>query len=219
VLTPGTASAAAGGNVTLRYNVLSNEETEERIRLRIEAAPGWRLLDTDASNRNGCWRRFRALKGAHHQASDDAEVGKRQLVRLVVLFVDEPGELDARAFVSVSKHGNKAGVPTISGTWTAGLSRVDAGGWNEAQKTGAISLATKFNAKSSLSFSYDDGRRDENLSNFRYTEDQRTRVTTTLRHAGWELNLGNSISSRVTPWWVRMSSDVAPRPGGRRADS
>jgi hypothetical protein len=197
VLTPGTASAAAGGNVTLRYNVLSNEETEERIRLRIEAAPGWRLLDTDAEQQERVLEAFQGIEGELTiRLPDDAEVGKRQLVRLVVLFVDEPGELDARAFVSVSKHGNKAGVPTISGTWTAGLSRVDAGGWNEAQKTGAISLATKFNAKSSLSFSYDDGRREENLSNFRYTEDQRTRVTTTLRHAGWELNLGNSISSQ-----------------------
>jgi hypothetical protein len=197
VLTPGTATGAAGGNVTLRYNVLSNEETEERIRLRIEAAPGWTLLDTEAEQQERVLEAFQGIEGELTiRLPEDAEVGKRQLVRLVVLFVDEPGELDARAFVSVSKHGNNAGVPTISGTWTAGLSRVDTSGLDEAQKTGAINLATKFNAKSSVSFSYDDGRRGENLSNFRYTEDQRMRVTTTLRHAGWELNLGNSISSQ-----------------------
>jgi hypothetical protein len=196
VLTPGTATAAAGGNVTLRYNVLSNEETEERIRLRFEAAPGWTLLDTAAEQQERVLEAFQGIEGELTiRLPEDAEVGKRQLVRLVVLFVDEPGELDARAFVSVAKHGNKAGVPAISGTWTAGLSRVDTGGLDDAQKTGAISLATKFNAKSTVSFSYDDGRRAENLSNFRYVEDQRMRVTTTLRYEGWEFNLGNSISS------------------------
>jgi hypothetical protein len=88
---------------------------------------------------------------------------------------------------------SKPGVPTISATSTLGFSRLGAGGYDAAQRAGALSLSSKFGKQSSFSFSYDQGLR-ENLSNYRY-EELRTRVTGSLRHAGWDIGFGNYVSS------------------------
>jgi hypothetical protein len=192
VLEPRTA--APGAAIKLRYMISSYEDTDTRVRMRIEAGPGWMLLDTDNERRELLLEKWENIEGELYVLlPDDARVGERQLVRLLVELVGEPGVIQAQDYVSVGRRGGvKSGGPVMAATVTVGLSRLG-GGMDQAQQATAVSMSTKFRRDSTFSMFYDRGLR-ENLSNFRF-EEQRTRLSGNLRHAGWDVTFGNYVSS------------------------
>ena len=102
--------------------------------------------------------------------------------------------MEARGYVSVVKRGMiKPGVPTASVTSTVGMSNLGSD-VTEPRRADALTVSTKFPRGTSFSFVYDRGQQ-ETLTNFRSEEELRTRVTGNLRHAGWDLSFGNSLSS------------------------
>ena len=126
---------------------------------------------------------------------ENAQLQERQLIRLLVAVVGEPGEIEARGHVSVVKRARgKPGVPTVVGTSTVGMTRLGMAGVTGALKRGALTVSTKFGRDSSFSLSYNQGLA-ENLTNFREDVEDRTRTAGNLRHAGWEANFGNYIPS------------------------
>jgi len=195
-LTPVTRAASPGGSAKLRYLVVSNEETDERVRLRVEAGPGWRLLDPEVLQQELLLEAWDKIEGEFDLVvSEEAQIGQRQLVRLFVSVVGDPGEMDARGYVSVVKRGRiKPGVTTASVTSTVGMSNLASGGVTEPRRADALTVSTKLPGGSSVSFAYDRGPQ-ENLTNFRTEEELRTRLIGNIRHAGWDLSFGNSLSS------------------------
>ena len=63
-LTPVTRAASPGGSAKLRYTVVSNEETDERVRLRVEPGSGG-----GSSIRRFCSRNCRWKRGIRSKAS------------------------------------------------------------------------------------------------------------------------------------------------------
>ena len=105
-LTPVTRAASPGGSAKLRYTVVSNEETDERVRLRVEAGSGWRLLDLEVLQQELLLEAWDKIEGEFDVVvSEEAQIGERQLVRLFVAVAGEPGEMEARGYVSVVKRG------------------------------------------------------------------------------------------------------------------
>jgi hypothetical protein len=216
IVTP--RAAAPGSLVQLRYIIDSYEETDERVRLRLEAGPGWRLVDAEVTEREMLLEAKEAIEGEFYlRIPDDARIGDRQLVRLFVEVVGESGELQATNHVSVVKRGGaKPGVPLISGTSTFGLSQLGIGGVKAAQRVGALTLSSTFNRSSSFSVSFDQGLL-ENLSNFRY-EEERTRLSGNLRRGQWDVSFGNYVNAQgnaVTGPYVRGRGASVRRLSGR----
>jgi hypothetical protein len=211
-------AAAPGSAIKLVYTISSYEDTDERVRLRIEAGPGWNLLDNGVEGRQLLLEKWENIEGELYMlVPDDARVGDRQLVRLLVELVDEAGVIQAQAYASVSQRGGaRPGVPSISTTATVGLSRLGAGGFEGTQKLAAVTMSTKFGRQSTLSFFYDRGLRAQ-LSNFRF-EEARTRLSGNLRHAGWDVSFGNYVPSPghslSGPYVLGRGASVS-RPAGR----
>lgn len=188
-------AAAPGAAIKLLYMISSYEDQDVRVRMRIEAAPGWKLLDTGVEQRELLLEKWENIEGELYLiVPDGARIGDRQLVRFLVELVGEPGLVQAQDYVSVSRRGGaRPGVPVISTTTTVGLSRLGAGGLQNAQKARSVTVSTRFGRESTFSFFYDRALR-ENLSNFRFQE-QRTRLSGNVRHAGWDVTFGNYVSS------------------------
>jgi hypothetical protein len=212
---PVPRAAAPGGVVKLMYAIFSYEDTDERVRLRVDAGPGWRLLDAEAAERDIFVEAWEVVEGELYlQVPEDATIGDRQLVRLFAEVVGEPGEIEGRNFVSVVKRGGaKPGVPTITGTSAFGLSQLGA---DASRRSGGLELSSRFGKTSTFSFSYDHGLQNT-LSNYRY-EEARTRVSGTLRHAGWDVSFGNYVSAQgnaLNGPYVRGRGASVRRPTGR----
>jgi hypothetical protein len=213
---PVPRSAAPGGVVKLMYTIYSYEENDERVRLRVNA-PGWRLLDPEAAERDILVEAWEIVEGELYVVvPEGAAVGDRQLVRLLAEVVGESGEIEAKNYVSIAKSGgSKPGVPTITGASTFGLSQLGLAGIDGSRQSGALELSSKFGKASNFSFSFDQGLQT-NLSNFRY-EEERTRVTGNLRHAGWDVSFGNYVSAQgnaLTGPYVRGRGASIRRPSG-----
>jgi hypothetical protein len=187
-------AAAPGAAIRLAYTISSYEAQDERVRVRIEAGPGWKLLDGGIGRRELLLEKWENIEGELYLVvPGDARVGDRQLVRLIVELLGETGMVQAQAYVSVSRRGGaRPGVPIMSSTATMGVSRLGAGGFKAAQKARSMTMSTRF-GRSTFSLFYDRGLR-ENLSNFRF-EEQRTRLSGNLRHRGWDVSFGNYVSS------------------------
>jgi hypothetical protein len=216
-LTPVQRSAPPGGAVRFRFSIYNNEPTEERLRLRVLAAPGWTLTDSELEQREWPIEPYGSIEqDIDITIPDDARVGDRPLVRLLVEVVGQPGEIEALSFASVVKGGGvKPGVPLVSGSSTFGYSQLGARGVDPAQRTGALTLSSKFGPTSNFSFSYDHGI-EQNLSNYRY-EGAQTRVTGSLRHAGWDASFGNYVSAQgnaITGPYVLGRGVSVQRPAG-----
>ena len=216
-ITPVQRSAPPGGAVRFRFSIYNNEPTEERLRLRVLAAPGWTLTDSELEQREWPIEPYGSIEqDIDITIPDDARVGDRPLVRLLVEVVGQPGEIEALSFASVVKGGGvKPGVPLVSGSSTFGYSQLGARGVDPAQRTGALTLSSKFGPTSSFSFSYDHGI-EQNLSNYRY-EGAQTRVTGSLRHAGWDASFGNYVSAQgnaITGPYVLGRGVSVQRPAG-----
>ena len=194
-LTPVQRSAPPGGAVRFRFSIYNNEPKEDRLRLRILAAPGWTVTDSTLEQREWPIEPYGSIEqDIDITIPDDAPIGDRPLVRLLVEVIGHPGEIEALSYASVVKGGGvKPGVPLVSGSSTFGFSQLGAGGEDPARRTGALTLSSKFGSSSSLSFSYDHGI-EQNLSNYRY-EGAQTRLTGSLRHAGWDASFGNYVSA------------------------
>ena len=211
-------AAAPGSAIKLLYTISSYEDKDERVRLRIEAGAGWTLLDTAIEQRELLLERWENIEGELYLVvPDDARVGDRQLVRLLVELIDDGGVIQAQQYASVSRRGGaKPGAPTISATASVGLSRLGASGLGGAQKLAAATLSTKFGRQSTFSLFYDRGLREQ-LSNFRF-EEGRTRLSGNLRHAGWDVTFGNYIPSPghslAGPYVLGRGASVS-RPAGR----
>jgi len=216
-LTPVQRSAPPGGAVRFRFSIYNNEPTEDRLRLRILAAPGWTLTDSELEQREWPIEPYGSIEqDIDITIPDDARIGDRPLVRLLVEVVGQPGEIEALSFASVVKGGGvKPGVPLVSGSSTFGYSQLGASGVDPAQRTGALTLSSKFGPTSSFSFSYDHGI-EQNLSNYRY-EGAQTRVTGSLRHAVWHASFGNYVSAQgnaITGPYVLGRGVSVQRPAG-----
>jgi hypothetical protein len=216
-ITPVQRSAPPGGAVRFRFSIYNNEPTEERLRLRVLAAPGWTLTDSELEQREWPIEPYGSIEqDIDITIPDDARVGDRPLVRLLVEVVGQPGEIEALSFASVVKGGGvKPGVPLVSGSSTFGYSQLGARGVDPAQRTGALTLSSKFGPTSNFSFSYDHGI-EQNLSNYRY-EGAQTRVTGSLRHAGWDASFGNYVSAQgnaITGPYVLGRGVSVQRPAG-----
>ena len=195
-LTPVQRSAPPGGTVRFRVSIYAIEPKEDRLRIRILAPPGWTLTDSELEQRE--WRI--EPYGSIEQDIDitipeDARVGDRPLIRLLVEVAGQPEEIEALSSASVIKSGGaKPGVPLVSGSSTFGYSQLGASGVDPAQRTGALTLSSKFGPTSSFSFSYDHGI-EQSLSNYRY-EGAQTRLAGSLRYAGWDASFGNYVSAQ-----------------------
>jgi hypothetical protein len=211
-------AAPPGGAVRLRFSVVNLEETDQQVRLRVVAGPGWTVLNPEFTERDWLIERFNWIQGEIDLGvPDEAQVGDRELVRLLVQLVGEPGEIEARNYVSVAKGGGiKPGVATASGSVTAGLSQLGIAGLGSTRQVRAVVLSSKFGPDSNFSLSIDQGLQ-ENLSNFRY-EEARTRVSGSLRYGGWMVNFGNLVSAPGNalsgPFVLGLGARVQ-RPAGR----
>jgi hypothetical protein len=217
-LTPVQRSAPPGGAVRLHFSIVNLQETDVRLRLRVVGGPGWKLVDPEVERREWFIQRLNWIQDEIDLAlPNDAPVGERQLVRLLVEEVGGLSEIEARNYVSVSKRGGaKPGVPIVAGSSTFGLSQLGAGGLDAAQRSRALTFSSKFGPKSNFSFSYDRGL-EENLSNYRYEEAQ-TRITGNVRHAGWDASFGNYVAAQgnaLTGPFVLGRGVSVKRPAGR----
>ena len=211
-------AAAPGAAIKLLYLVSSYEPEDARVRLRIEAGAAWNVLDAGITGRELFLEKWENLEGELYLlVPENARLGDRQVIRLVVEVDGETGVLHAEASVSVARRGGvKPGVPTISTTTTVGLSRLGAAGLDHTQKARSVAMSTKFGRGSAFSVFYDHGLR-ENLSNFRF-EEQRTRFSGNVRHAGWDVVFGNYVSSpahTLTGPFVLGRGLTVTRPAGR----
>ncbi len=195
-LTPVQRSAPPGGAVRFRFSIYANEPKEDRLRLRIIAPPGWAVTDSELEQREWRIEPFGSIEQEIDiTIPEDARIGDRPLVRLLVEVVGQPGEIEALSFASVVKGGGvKPGVPLVSGSSTFGYAQLGASGVDPAERTGALTLSSKFGPTSSFSFSYDRGI-EQNLSNYRY-EGAQTHLTGSLRYAGWDASFGNFVSAQ-----------------------
>jgi hypothetical protein len=216
-LTPVQRSAPPGGAVRFRVSIYAIEPKEDRLRIRILAPPGWTVTDSELEQRE--WRI--EPYGSIEQDIDitipeDARVGDRPLIRLLVEVAGQPEEIEALSSASVIKSGGaKPGVPLVSGSSTFGYSQLGASGVDPAQRTGALTLSSKFGPTSSFSFSYDHGI-EQSLSNYRY-EGAQTRLAGSLRYAGWDASFGNYVSAQgnaITGPFVLGRGVSVQRPAG-----
>lgn len=215
---PVPRAVAPGGVVKLMYSIFSYEDADQRVRLRVDAGPGWRLLDQEIADREVLVEAWEIAEGELYvMAPEDAKVGDRQLVRVLAEVVGEPGEIEGKNYVDIAKRGgSKPGVPTVTGSSTFGLSQLGVAGLDASRRSGALELSSKFSKTSNFSFSFDQGLQT-NLSNFRY-EEERTRVVGSFRHAGWDIGFGNFVSAQgnaLTGPYVRGRGASVRRPGGR----
>jgi hypothetical protein len=216
-LVPVQRGAPPGSAVRLRFSIVNLEETEERLRLNVVAGHGWRLADHELQQREWIVDTYDWIEGEFDLlVPDNAPVGDRQMIRLLVEVVGDPGAIEAQTYVSVTKRGGiRPGVPTVSGSATVGLSQLGVSGLHSAQRVRAVTFASK-RGQSAFSFSYDQGL-NENLSNFRY-EEARTRLTGNLRHRGWIVNFGNYVAApgnALTGPFVLGRGASVQRPTGR----
>ena len=188
-------AAAPGSAIKLLYMISSYEDEDERVRLSIEAAPGWRLLDPGNDKRELLLERWENIEGELYLVvPDEARVGDRQVVRLLVELVDEGGVVQAQDHATVSRRGGaRPGVPVVAATATLGASRLGARGMGPPQWLAGATASTRFGNGSLFSLFFDRGLRGM-FSNFRF-EEARTRISGSLRHRGWEVAFGNYLPS------------------------
>ncbi|MDP1572148.1 MAG: hypothetical protein Q8L86_19295 [Vicinamibacterales bacterium] len=206
-----------GAPVRIFFTVSSYEDGESRLRLRIHGGAGWTLLYPEVEEKEWLLGAWEDIEGEIHLLiPEDAAVGERQLVRLLVDIVGEPEGIEALTHVSIVKRGvARPGVSIMSGSSTIGMSQ-SGGGNVHPQVLGALSLSSTFGRRSHFSVSYDQGLR-QTLSNSRY-EEAHTRVSGSLRHQGWDLSFGNYVSSvggALTGPYVRGRGAGVRRIAGR----
>ena len=213
-------AAAPGSAIKVAYVISSYADEDERVRLKLEAGSGWRLLDSGIEKLELLLERWENIEGELYLVvPDDARVGDKQRVRLLVELVDEGGVIQAQDQATVSRRGGaKPGVPMVAATGTVGVSRLGAGAIGPPQLLAAASASTAFGKGSLFSLFFDRGLRGM-FSNFRF-EEARTRLSGNLRHRGWEVNFGNFVPSPghtlAGPYVVGRGASVS-RPAGRMA--
>ncbi len=195
---PRPDAAAPGGRVRLRFTIVSNEETDEHLRLRVAAGPGWRLANPEElEQRDWLLEAWDEIQGdLTLLVPEDADEGSRQLVRLLVEVAGEPGVVEGRTYVSVlsdSRGASDSDMRTLSGSARLGMWRLGGGGIDNAQSLGAFEVASEFAERRNLSFSYERGLRD-NQSNYRYDE-RRTQIDGQLNIDNWNFTFGNLLPS------------------------
>jgi hypothetical protein len=183
-----------GGSVKLRFTIVSNEEAGHRLRLRVGAAAGWQLGPDDEEREWVVDAFSRLTDEVDMMVPEDATPGERQLVRLLVQAVGDPGVVEAQAYVAVVGSGNQVGGGSLSGSWSAGVSRLSGGG--DAFAVGGLEMASSFGNGGALTFSFDRGLESE-LSNYRYT-DEPAFVEGSLKYAGWDVTVGTRLFSPGT---------------------
>jgi hypothetical protein len=184
-----------GGRVKLRFTVVSSEEAGHRLRLRVAAAAGWQLGPDDEEREWVIDAFSRVTDEVELMVPEDATPGERQLVRLLVQAVGDPGVVEALAYVTVVGSGNRVGGGSLSGSWSAGVSRLSSG-IGEGYPVGGLEMASGFGNGGALTFSFDRGLESE-LSNYRYT-DEPAFVEGSLKYAGWDVTVGNRVFSPGT---------------------
>lgn len=188
---PAPRTAAPGGAVKLMYTIFNYEETDERVRLRIDEDGGWQVVDPAVAAQEFVVDALDVLEGELYvRASESAPTGQRQRIRLLVEVVRTPGLAVGQNYVSIVKRGSASpDAPSVEGSTTVGLSGI--GG--KADRATAFTMATTFARESSLTVAYERGLRDS-FSSYRYEQDA-ARITGAVRHGGWGVSFGNAVSS------------------------
>jgi hypothetical protein len=198
--------AGPGSLVKLLYTIFSYEDTDERVTLRVVGGPGWVLADPEVEQRELVLEAWEEIEGELFlKIPEDAKIGDRQLVRLLVEVVGEAGEVEAQTLVSVAKRGGaRPGVPTLTATAGVAATHAQSSRFDSASTAGQFELSGKLDTQTTVSFAY---RRRvlDNMSNFRF-EHEVTRITGSLRRGTWLLSFGNQVSAQgnaVTGPYVR----------------
>jgi hypothetical protein len=214
---PAPNATSPGTVVRLMYTVFNYEETPQRVRLRVDAGAGARVLDPSLEGREWIIEPSDEIDGEIHvMVPEGAKVGQRQIVRLIVELVSDSRSFEAQNHVSIVRSGGaKPGVKAVSGTSALGLSRLGPNGFKGAQRAAGLTLSSTL-GKTNVSFDYDRGLK-QNLSNFRYDQEP-TRLSGSVLHPGWNLSFGNGVSSAgqaLTGPYVRGRGASLRRTDGR----
>jgi hypothetical protein len=187
--------APPGGVLSLKYVLYHADGTAGRIRLHVEAPPGWQVQGTAASEVE---RQLNAWEIAREELRIaipmDAPVGLRGVVRLVAEMEEEPGSAEALTHVQVlSGGGLRSGGAHLAGTTTLNVSRIGPAAYEGSRVAGAVDMSGKLARQTHLSLSYRRGPR-ENRTNHRHDLDDEY-LGGLLRHRGWNLEYGTRVSS------------------------
>jgi len=213
-----TRTAAPGGVVVLRYAVTNYEETEERVRFRLQLPLGWTLLDHAFESREWTIEPWEDVEGeVRLTVPRAAQVGERHVVGVVASVEGEPGGAAAFVRVQVVRSGGlRPGVMGLSGTTTVQATSFHLQSFEEARYGGVVDLSGSLTPRTSLGIQYRQGPRESTLSNVRITADE-TRFSASLRNPGWMLSVGNlvpSAGSTLTGPYVRGTGGTLRRTRG-----
>ena len=194
-VTPVPRAAAPAATLKLLYTIYNYEDSDVRVRVRLDRTGGWQPVDADLEERELLVPSWDNVEGELFvTVPADVRPGQRSVVRLLTQISGDDGAAEARNVVSIAARGGvKPGVKTFTATTTFGATGLRGGDLGAPHRSEGLTLSSKLGPKDSFSLSYDRGLRDA-LSNFRYEED-RTRVAGNARFAGWEVTFGNSVSS------------------------
>jgi hypothetical protein len=185
-----------GGLVVLRYSLNSYEDTDERLRLRVEAPEGWTKLDGEVEEREFLLEAWENVEGeVRLLVPRDVRVGTRHRVRVVAQVTGEPGGAAVFWPVQVERRGAlRPGAVGLTGTASVAASNLQADGL-EASRVGAVvALSGRLSQEATLSVHYRRGPRETLLTNFRIPQEE-TRWSGSLRGQHWNVELGNQIGS------------------------
>jgi hypothetical protein len=191
---PSPRATSPGSAVRLIYSVINYEDADIRVRLQPQLPAGWTLLNPEILDREFTIEALDEIDGELLVVvAREAKVGDRQLVKLWAEVVGESGVYEGQNFVSVTRTGGvKPGVVALTGSTTAGVSRVS-NGMADARTAGGFALSGKLDQKTTVTMS---GGRDmaENLTNYRYNFEP-VKVTGTVRRGNVDATFGNIVFS------------------------
>jgi hypothetical protein len=81
---PVPRAVAPGGVVKLMYSIFSYEDTDQRVRLRVDAGPGWRLLDPEIAEREILVEAWEIVEGELYVMAPEEAPALRRDVRPAV---------------------------------------------------------------------------------------------------------------------------------------
>jgi hypothetical protein len=189
-------SAAPGGLVTIRYNIMSFEETDEHVRLRLQLPDGWVLLDRDTEERRIFLEAWEEVEGEIRVlVPRSARVGQRELVRLIAAVEGEPGGAAVHARVQVVRSGGlQAGQVGLTGTASVQATSFGVEDLAGARYGGVVDLSSRLSRESTLTLNYRQGPRESTLTNYRIAQEE-TRWSGNVRRPTWTLQFGNQLGS------------------------